>query len=107
MSQKPDYSPDSSGPYLRPRLIPKRPDPTAADAQPSSTEDATGQQQQQQPESEPPRAAAAKSHLWFEESVVVPDKFRELLVKYSHIPPEEVDEHVVRVVSPPPFIQVS
>lgn len=102
MSQKPDFSPDSSGPYLRSRLIPKRPDPTPGDAGPRGTDDATGQQQQQ-PDPEQPRAAAAKSHLWFEETVVVPDEFRDLLVKYSHIPAEEVDEHVVRVVSGRPL----
>lgn len=47
----------------------------------------------------PPRASADRIPLWYEESVVVPDEFRDLLVQYSHIPPDEVDEHVTRVVS--------
>lgn len=79
MSHKPDFSPDSSGPYLKPRLIPKR--------APAADEDNT------------PRATASRSHLWFEDSVVVPDEFRKLLVEYSHIPAEKIDEHVVQVVS--------
>lgn len=47
----------------------------------------------------PPRALVDHISLWFEESVVVPDEFRNLLVQYSHIQPEEVDEHVLCVVS--------
>lgn len=45
------------------------------------------------------RAFTDRIPLWFDESVVVPDEFRELLVQYSHVPPDEVDEHVIRVVS--------
>lgn len=47
----------------------------------------------------PPRASADRIPLWFDESVVVPDEFRDLLVQYSHIPPDDVNEHVIRVVS--------
>lgn len=49
-------------------------------------------------------AKAGQTHLWFEDSVVVPDEFRNLLVKYSHISPAEVDEHVLQVVSEAPQV---
>jgi SAM-dependent methyltransferase len=47
-----------------------------------------------------PAATAERSKLWFDETVVVPEAFRELLVNYSHIPAEDVDEHVIQIVSP-------
>lgn len=46
-----------------------------------------------------PAATAERSKLWFEETVVVPDAFRDLLVNYSHIPPGDLDEHVIQIVS--------
>lgn len=49
---------------------------------------------------QPPAATAERSKLWFDETVVVPDAFRDLLVKYSHIPAGDVDEHVIQIVSP-------
>lgn len=57
---------------------------------------------------QPPAATAERSKLWFDETVVVPDAFRDLLVNYSHVPPGDVDEHVIQIVSPrrslpPPF----
>lgn len=98
MSQKPDFTTDFSGPYPRARLIPKRPDAQAGEG--SSTH------QHEQPP--PSGATAARTHLWFEETTIVPDAFRKLLVEYSHIPPEEVDEHVVKVVrSPLPSITLN
>lgn len=48
-----------------------------------------------------PAATAERSKLWFDETVVVPDAFRDLLMKYSHVPPGDVDEHVIQIVSPP------
>ncbi|KAJ4387287.1 hypothetical protein N0V93_007876 [Gnomoniopsis smithogilvyi] len=92
MSQKPDFSTDFSGPYPQRRLIPKRPDPQQAEEGSATGGETTEQQQNEQP-----NATAARSHLWFEETTIVPDAFRKLLVEYSHIPSEEVDEHVVRV----------
>lgn len=47
----------------------------------------------------PPRASADRIPLWFEEKVTVPAEFRDLLVEYSHVPHEEANEHVIRVVS--------
>lgn len=47
-----------------------------------------------------PAATAERSKLWFDETVVVPDAFRDLLVNYSRVPPSEVDEHVIQIVSP-------
>lgn len=47
-----------------------------------------------------PAATADRSKLWFDETVVVPDAFRDLLVNYSRIPAADVDEHVVQIVSP-------
>lgn len=80
------------------RQIPKKPDapawnmasgpPTGDDAGPSAE---AGQ---------PPAATAERSKLWFDETVVVPDAFRDLLVNYSHIPAGDVDEHVIQIVSP-------
>ena len=49
---------------------------------------------------QPPAATAERSKLWFEETVVVPDAFRDLLVNYSGIPAADVDEHVIQIVSP-------
>lgn len=55
---------------------------------------------------QPPAATAERSKLWFDETVVVPDAFRDLLVNYSSIPAADVDEHVIQIVSkvprPPP-----
>lgn len=57
------------------------------------------------PQTEPSREAQGEtkiedSVLWrYKESVVVRDEFRELLEQYSHIPAEEINDHVVRVVS--------
>ncbi|KAF3763351.1 hypothetical protein M406DRAFT_261401 [Cryphonectria parasitica EP155] len=65
----------------------QRPDQSASDAA----------QQQQSSSFAPPAASAARTHLWFEETTVVPQAFRTLLVEYSHILPEEVEEHVIRV----------
>lgn len=48
---------------------------------------------------QPPAATAERSKLWFDETVVVPDAFRDLLVKYSGIPAADVDEHVIQIVS--------
>lgn len=48
---------------------------------------------------QPPAATAERSKLWFDETVVVPDAFRDLLVNYSHVPPGDVDEHVIQIVS--------
>lgn len=48
---------------------------------------------------QPPAATAERSKLWFDETVVVPDAFRDLLVNYSHVPPGDVDEHVIGIVS--------
>lgn len=48
----------------------------------------------------PPAATAERSKLWFDETVVVPDAFRDLLVNYSRIPAADVDEHVIQIVSP-------
>lgn len=48
---------------------------------------------------QPPAATAERSRLWFDETVVVPDAFRALLVNYSHVAPEDVDEHVIEIVS--------
>lgn len=96
MSQKPDFTTDFSGAYPRARLIPKRPDAQA--------EEGSSTNQQEQPPA-PSGATAARTHLWFEETTIVPDAFRKLLVEYSHIPPEEVDDHVVKVVCfTPPII---
>lgn len=98
---KPDFSTDFSGPYPRARLIPKRLDaaPPAGDDAPSQAASTnTGE------ESEQPAVAATEMpgpHIWYEETTIVPDAFRKLLVEYSHIPSEEVDAHVVRVVSCP------
>lgn len=106
MSQRPDFRPDTSGPYLKPRLIPKRPDqppsPARVDAGPS-TQDSEGGARRDDgagTDEEGERGAlAARTHRWFEDTVVVPDEFRALLVEYSHILPDEVDEHVLQVVS--------
>lgn len=48
----------------------------------------------------PPAATAERSKLWFDETVVVPDAFRDLLVNYSGVAPGDVDEHVIQIVSP-------
>lgn len=48
---------------------------------------------------QPPAATAERSKLWFDETVVVPDAFRDLLVKYSGVPTADVDEHVIQIVS--------
>ncbi|KAJ4419499.1 hypothetical protein N0V82_004944 [Gnomoniopsis sp. IMI 355080] len=93
MSQKPDFTTDFSGPYPQRRLIPKRPGPQTA-REPSTGGDTTVNEHDQPA---PSGATAARSHLWYEETTVVPDAFRKLLVEYSHIQPQEVDEHVVRV----------
>ncbi|KAK2608155.1 hypothetical protein N8I77_006783 [Diaporthe amygdali] len=93
MSQKPDFSADTSGPYLRPRLIPKRPAPPSGDM---DTGPSTGGEAGPQAE-HPPAATAERSKLWFDETVVVPDAFRDVLVTYSHIPPGDVDEHVIQI----------
>ncbi|POS76523.1 methyltransferase [Diaporthe helianthi] len=45
----------------------------------------------------PPAATAERSKLWFDETVVVPDAFRDLLVNYSGIPAADVDEHVIQI----------
>lgn len=50
----------------------------------------------------PPAATAERSKLWFDETVVVPDAFQDLLVNYSGIPAAEVDEHVIQIVSSSP-----
>ncbi len=47
----------------------------------------------------PPRASHAAALKWFETTTVVSGDFRELLEKYSHIPPEQVDQHVIQLVS--------
>lgn len=47
-----------------------------------------------------PAATAERSKLWFDETVVVPDAFRDLLVNYSRTAPADVDEHVIQIVSP-------
>lgn len=47
----------------------------------------------------PPAATAERSKLWFDETVVVPAAFRDLLVNYSGIPAADVDEHVIQIVS--------
>lgn len=47
----------------------------------------------------PPRASAEKAKQWFDETVSVPDSFRDLLVDYSHVPADKVDSHVVALVS--------
>ncbi len=47
-----------------------------------------------------------KTLPWFDEAATVTGPFRELLEKYIHIPPAEVDQHVVQLVgddSPSPF----
>lgn len=36
---------------------------------------------------------------WFDETATVPPQARELLENYSHIPPAEVQDHVVTLVS--------
>lgn len=48
-----------------------------------------------------PAATAERSKLWFDETVVVPDAFRDLLVNYGRISPADVDEHVIQIVSSP------
>lgn len=48
-----------------------------------------------------PAATAERSKLWFDETVVVADAFRDLLVNYGRISPADVDEHVIQIVSPP------
>ncbi|KAJ9145285.1 Methyltransferase [Pleurostoma richardsiae] len=45
----------------------------------------------------PPRAPDETTKKWFDESVVVPAAFSDLLVNYSHIPPSEVDKHVIEL----------
>lgn len=50
----------------------------------------------------PPAATAERSKLWFDETVVVPDAFRDLLVNYSGIPAADIDEHVIQIVSKVP-----
>lgn len=47
----------------------------------------------------PPAATAERSKLWFDETVVVPDAFRDLLVNYSGVAPGDVDQHVIQIVS--------
>lgn len=109
MSHRPDFSPDTSGPYLKPRLIPKRPDqpptPAGADAGPSTQDNDGGTPHNEggAGEGEGQGALAARTHRWFEDTVVVPDGFRTLLVEYSHISPDKVDEHVLQVVSSSPL----
>lgn len=95
MMHKPDFSPDTSGPYIRPRLIPKKPEPPTRDMDTgqSAGDDAVARAEHQL------AATAERSKLWFDESVVVPEAFRDLLVNYSHIPPADVDEHVIQIVS--------
>ncbi|KAG8162469.1 hypothetical protein KVR01_008234 [Diaporthe batatas] len=46
---------------------------------------------------QPPAATAERSKLWFDETVVVPDAFRDLLVRYSGVPAADVDEHVMQI----------
>lgn len=103
MGPKPDFTPDSSGPYLRPRLIPKRPGdgdpPSAKPGQGDNDNDNAEVKAKKSLPEAAPRAAVARTQLWFEDTAVVPDVFRDLLVEYSHIPPGQVDEHIVRVVS--------
>lgn len=94
MSPKPDFTPDSSGPYLRPRLIPKRPSDGDGDAAAGPAHDDNAKSQQSNIHQAAPQATE-----WFRDTAVVPDAFRDLLLEYSHIPPAEVDEHVVRIVS--------
>ncbi|KAI3396086.1 hypothetical protein diail_503 [Diaporthe ilicicola] len=93
MTQKPDFSPDSSGPSIRQRLIPRRPDPSA---QTMGTEQPAGDDAGATAEPQP-AATAERSKLWFDETVVVPDAFRAVLVNYSHIPPADVDDHVIQI----------
>ena len=47
----------------------------------------------------PPRASDEAAQKWFDETTVVDGAFRDLLEKYSHIPAEEVEQHVVGLVS--------
>lgn len=112
MSHRPDFSPDTSGPYLKPRLIPKRPDqpptPAGVNAGPSTQDSDDGTHHNEggagEGVGEGQGALAARTHRWFEDTVVVPDEFRTLLVKYSHISPDKVDEHVLQVVSCSPYL---
>lgn len=90
MSQEPNSCPDSpsrSGP-------PGIRDAAGPEAGPKA-EDNAGRGQPQPP----PGAIAARTQLWYEDTVVVSDEFRDLLVQYSHVQPSEVDEHVLQVVS--------
>ncbi|KAH8776257.1 hypothetical protein F5883DRAFT_639957 [Diaporthe sp. PMI_573] len=46
-----------------------------------------------------PAATAERSKLWFDETVVVPDAFRNLLLNYSRIPAADVEKHVIQIVT--------
>lgn len=95
MIEKPDFSPDTSGPYLRQRLIPKKPGPpTQSMDSGTPTGGDAGLVAQNQP-----AATAERSKLWFDETVVVPDAFRDIMSNYSHIPAADIDEHVIQIVS--------
>jgi hypothetical protein len=45
-----------------------------------------------------PRATPEAAKKWFDETTVVDGPFRNLLETYSHIPPDQVVDHVVKVV---------
>lgn len=98
---KPDFSTDFSGPYPRARTIPKRPN-----APPPGSDDApdAASTEEKKPDPIVSVTTAERSHLWWEETTTVPDAFRKLLSEYAHIPPEEVDEHVVKIVSSTPRV---
>lgn len=85
----PDFSPNPNDPHLRRRLIPKRAGGGGGAESSPNTEPQ---------EFSPPRAPSDLSKRFFDETVTVPDAFRELLEKYSHVPPGEVDEHVLQLV---------
>lgn len=76
------------------RQIPEKPD-ASMDSGPRTGDDAGPRAEAGQP----PAATAERSKLWFDETVVVPDAFRDLLVNYSHVAPGDVDEHVIEIVS--------
>lgn len=47
-----------------------------------------------------------RTEKWFTPTVVVPAPARELLENYSHIPPAEVEDHLITLVSNPAYIQM-
>jgi hypothetical protein len=47
----------------------------------------------------PPRASNEAAQKWFDDTTVVDGAFRELLEKYSHIPADRVEQHVVELVT--------